>query len=245
MEEGLNSEISQPDAAEHGHSLRRAGILTAAMGIIHAVLFLAAVWLITRAPGPQASYAELSEFYSSDERRVLLLAGLYVMPFAAIAFLWFVVALRMWIAHSTRRVDALLSNVQLLAGIIYIALFLVAAAASSSLAASVEFISAPIDPTIARQFPQFSNTLTVVLAMRMAAMFVFTTSNIGRASKILPRWFAFAGFVVGLFLLLSASISPFLVLVFPIWVLTLSVILLLRARQIPADALLPAQERGG
>ncbi len=49
----------------------------------------------------------------------------------------------------------------------------------------------------------------------------------------MPRWFILSGFAVGLFLLLSASLSPFLILVFPIWVLVLSVLLLLRARSLP------------
>jgi hypothetical protein len=88
--------------------------------------------------------------------------------------------------------------------------------------------------------PKFSSTLLLVFAMRMAAMFVFTTSNIGRAANILPRWFTYAGFAVGLFLLLSATLSALLVLIFPVWILALCVLLLLRARQIPADVTLPA-----
>ena len=75
--------------------------------------------------------------------------------------------------------------------------------------------------------------------MRMAAMFVFTTSSIGRNAGILPRWFVLAGYAVGLFLLLSATFSVFLVLVFPVWVLVLCGFLLYRARQIPADAVVP------
>jgi hypothetical protein len=67
----------------------------------------------------------------------------------------------------------------------------------------------------------------------MAAMFVFTTSNIGRSTAMLPRWFRSVGFIVGLFLLLSASFSRLLVLVFPIWVLVLCALILVRARQLP------------
>jgi hypothetical protein len=144
----------------------------------------------------------------------------------------------MWIAHSTRQINALLSNVQLVSGIIFITLFFAAGASQSVMAASVEFSDAQVNPVIARQFPQFGNALIFVFAIRMAAMFVFTTSNIGRASGILPRWFVYAGFVVGLFLLLSATFSPFLVLVFPTWVLGVCMLLFLRARQIPADAMI-------
>jgi hypothetical protein len=45
--------------------------------------------------------------------------------------------------------------------------------------------------------------------------------------------------VVGAFLLLSATFSVVLALVFPIWVLTLSIFLLRLARRIPADLAMP------
>jgi hypothetical protein len=49
------------------------------------------------------------------------------------------------------------------------------------------------------------------------------------------------GYAVGLLLLLSATFSPLLVLVFPSWVLVLSVILLRVARGISKDTRLPAR----
>jgi hypothetical protein len=42
----------------------------------------------------------------------VLLVGLYLMRFAGIAFIWFVVALRMWIERTARPTDILLPNVQ-------------------------------------------------------------------------------------------------------------------------------------
>ena len=87
-------------------------------------------------------------------------------------------------------------------------MFFIGAAASSVLTASIEFAGAAPDPVAARQFPIFGQTVVLFFAMRMAAMFVFTTSAIGRSAKVLPRWFALAGFAVGLFLLLTASFVP-------------------------------------
>jgi hypothetical protein len=74
-----------------------------------------------------------------------------------------------------------------------------------------------------------------VFAFRMAAMFVFTTSTIGRSSGVLPRWFAWSGYAVGPFVLLSASFEEWFALVFPIWMLVLSAILMPRARRIPPE----------
>jgi uncharacterized RDD family membrane protein YckC len=45
--------------------------------------------------------------------------------------------------------------------------------------------------------------------------------------------------VVGAFLLLAATLSAVLVLVFPVWVFILCVLLLVGARHIPRDATLP------
>jgi hypothetical protein len=229
------TEVEEPPE----HSLRRAAYLTAAVGIAHALLFLLAFLLMSDTPKPTASDAEIVEYYSSDSSRRVVLVGLYIMPFAGIAFIWFTVALRMWISGSARRINVLLSNMQLVSGILFVALFFGAAGAYSTTAASVEFSDAPIDPAIARQFPQMGASLIFVFAMRMAAMFVITTSNIGRRTGILPRWFALLGIVLGAFLLLSASFSTVLALAFPVWVLMLSVFLIIRARQIPKDVVLP------
>jgi len=241
MDDTATGEIVAPVDAEHEHrrSLRRAATMTAGFGIAYSVLFLLAAWLMSTVPGAKSSDQEISDFYNSDDHRRVILVGLYLMPFAGIAFIWFIVALRMWISFSVRRENALLSNIQLVSGIIFVALFFASAAANSVLAASMEFSDAPVDPVVAREFPQFGNALLFVFGMRMGAMFVFTTSNIGRASGTLPRWFVYLGFAVGLFMLLSASFEPWFILVFPVWLLILSGFLLHRARQIPATLGLP------
>jgi len=221
----------EPAALDSAQALRRAAYLTAGSGAVHALLFLLSYFLVTSQPGVRASDADLVSFYQSDQPRRLILVGLYLMPFAGIAFIWFIVALRAWIAASGRPEDILLSNVQLVSGIVFIALFFAAAASAAAIAASVEYSSGPIDATSARQLPSLGNALFFVFAMRMAAMFIFATSNIGRRTGVLPTWFAIVGGLVGLFLLLSATFSQILVLVFPVWILTLSVLLVLRARR--------------
>jgi hypothetical protein len=231
------------DAAEHGRSVRRVATLTACVGGIHALLFLLSYWLVSDVPGANASDAEISEFYESGERWRVILAGLYVGPFAGMAFIWFLVSLRMWVDSSAHRVNVLLSNIQLVAGIVYVALLFAGLAASSVLAASVEFADGEINPVAARQFPQYGDTLLFVFSFRMAAMFVFTTSAIGRASGILPRPFVWSGYAVGLFLLLSAGFKDWFALVFPFWLLALTGILLVRARRIPPELRLPASGR--
>jgi hypothetical protein len=235
MDAPATSDSADPASPEEHHrSLRRAAYLTAGVGIAHALLFLLAYWLLTSAPRSSGTEA-LTDLY----RRRLTLAGLYLMPFAGIAFIWFIVALRMWTSGHVRRENILLSNVQLVSGILYVGLFFAAGAAAAAAAASAEFEGAQVDSVAINELPRYAGTLVYVFAVRMAAMFVFTTTSIARSASILPRWFVVAGYAVGLFLLLSASFSRALVLVFPAWLLVLCTILLLRARTIPADAAVP------
>jgi Na+-transporting methylmalonyl-CoA/oxaloacetate decarboxylase gamma subunit len=212
-----------------GRSLGQAAYLTAGMGIVHAVLLLVSFWILRTMPGPGAAEATLQAFYGGADRRRVLAVGLYLLPFAAIAFVWFIVALRMWVGSHGRPEQALFSNVQLVSGIVFIALLLEAAAAYSIDAAVVEFSNGSLNPALARQFPQLGRVLGLVLAMRLAAMFVIATSSIGRHTRVLPAWFIWLGYLVG----------AFLFVVFPIWVLTLCVLLLVRARHLPLDATPP------
>ena len=161
------------------------------------------------------------------------------MPFAGIAFIWFVVLLRMWIRAEADKRNVMQSNIQLTSGTLYIAIFFVSAAAMSVFSATAQFTDHEIDPALARQFPNFAYTLLLVFGMRMAAMFVFTTSALGKKSKLMPRRFAYIGFAFGLFLLLSVSLFPWLAVVFPVWILMVCAHIFLRARRIPPDAELP------
>jgi hypothetical protein len=232
-----------PDGGPPEHDLhdplavRKAAMLTAGIGLVHALLLIAGAWVLqTQTPGVAASDQELVAFYQDPEqRRVVVLAGLYLIPFSGIAFIWFFVALRMWISASAPRLNVMLSNVQLVSGIIYTTLILAAGGAMSVTAATVELSNQPVDPLLARLLPQYGASLLLVFAMRMAAMFVLTTTNLGRVSGILPQWFIWIGFVVAVGLLLTASLSSALVYVFPAWILAFCVVLFDRARKISRD----------
>src|SRR5262249_1593297 len=99
---------NQPDElAGGGASLRRAAFLTATVGITFSVLFVLSFLLVSRVPPADASDDALVAFYASGQHRLYTVAGLYLMPFAGIAFIWFIVALRMWINIHVRRENIL------------------------------------------------------------------------------------------------------------------------------------------
>jgi hypothetical protein len=182
-----------------------------------------------------ATDAELATFYASGDRRWMLLSGLYVLPLAAVAFLWFVAALRQWVEMSSSTIDHLLATVQMLSGVAFITLAFAAAGAATIVANSVELANLPVDPTIARQFPLYSRTLLIIFGMRMAAIFVTTTAKLGHEARLFPRWFVFGSYGVAAALFLVATLNVWLVVVFPLWVLVLNGIVWFHGRTIAPE----------
>src|SRR4051794_19039054 len=99
---------------ERREALQRATRLTCGLGLAFAVLFVVALLVFAQVPPIGASDAELSAFYSSGNQRLMELGGVYLLPLAAVAFLWFVAALREWVTRSERPVDQVMSTVQML-----------------------------------------------------------------------------------------------------------------------------------
>jgi hypothetical protein len=231
-------EASSSTPFDGGRSVRQAGMITASLGLVHAVLILVSWALLSTVPRP-TDIMTASAFYDDVDRRRIALVGLYLMPFAVIAFIWFEVALRMWISGTHRRANVLLSNVQLVSGIVFVTLFAASSATTGVTAAATEWAGAKIDPATAAILPAYGDTLLFVFAIRMAAMFMFTTTSIARSAKVLPRWFVILGYVLGTLLLLSATFTFWLYLVFPIWLMVLSALLFRRARAIPPDLVMP------
>jgi hypothetical protein len=235
----LGSGAASKDLLARRHATR----LTSALGIAFAVLFLAGLALLARTPGVHATDAELATFYASGDRRWMLLSGLYVLPLAAVAFLWFIAALRQWVEMNSSTIDHLLATVQMLSGVGFITLAFAAAGAATIVANSVELANLPVDPTIARQFPLYSRTLLIIFGMRMAAIFVTTTAKLGHEAQLFPRWFVFGSYGVAAALFLVATLNVWLVVVFPLWVLVLNGIVWFHGRTIAPEPAASAAPR--
>ena len=74
-----------------------------------------------------------------------------------------------------------------------------------------------------------------VYALKMAGVFMISTCTIDMRIGIFPRWMAFLGYLLALFLLLGAGRWGWSPLVFPVWTFVISVyILIANFRQEPA-----------
>jgi hypothetical protein len=223
---------------EHFQILTRAARFTAIAGTVFSLLTMVSFGLLPAMPGPGATVDDLTKFADSSAQSAVRIVALYLMPFACIAFVWFIVALRMWIPHrSSRRVDILLSNIQLVSGIVFLVLFSAASAAMSISAVVVERDDGSFNTIASYAFPQYGSALFFVFAIRMGAMFVFSTSGIGKQTGVLPRWLVLLGYAVGLVMLLSASFNRALIFVFPVWTLLISVIIFIHARKLASKRL--------
>ena len=232
LDPGANASLTQ---------LRRAAALTGVIGAAFSVLFLISLYLLSTAPRPHESDQAYIDFYSGDDRKKIVLVGLYILPLAAVAFIWFIAALRQWTSHSRRRGSQLIATVQLLSGVAFITLALASAASSTMPAALVELSDEALDPQLARDFPLYGNALLLVFGVRMAAMFVMTTTSITRKVGFMPRWFSIVSMLVAAVLFLSASLSVWLAVVFPLWVLALGILIIVNAYQMGPDSPLLAE----
>ena len=80
-----------------------------------------------------------------------------------------------------------------------------------------------------------TGSLLNVYAMRMAAVFTLTTVNIARRTQIVSRWLVYAGLVCAVALLIGIGISPWVELLFPVWILALSLEILVAGGRASAD----------
>jgi len=166
------------DPAKPG-AWRKLALVSAISGIAFTILYVVAYLLLERTPLGSAPDQEIIDYYADDRNLTLSIAGLVVMPFAGIAFLWFMVALRATVGATGQPVSRALGHVQQAGGIVFIALLFVGTAALVATPISIRFADAETDPIVARMLPTLGTAVLLFFAMRMAAIFVFTTSETG------------------------------------------------------------------
>ena len=125
----LRSTNDHEAVVDPAHARQRATRLTCGLGLTFAVLFVVALLSFRQAPPVDASDAEVVALYGSGDHRLMQLGGLYLLPLAAVAFLWFIAALREWVAVSAHTTDRMMSTVQMLSGVGFITLAFAAAGA--------------------------------------------------------------------------------------------------------------------
>ena len=197
------------------HAAAAAGIIFSLLAIAALVLLKVSVPADATAPGA---------WLTNSQRRGTVTIALNLIPFAGIAFLWFIGVLRDQIGG---REDRFFATVFLGSGLLYVGMLFAGAAVAGGLIAS-QASSGPLAGGVLAVGRHITFLLVNVYATRMAAVFTFSTVTIARATKIVARWLTIAGLASGLVLLVAAGTVPWLELLFPAWVLAVSIDILVR-----------------
>jgi hypothetical protein len=193
-------------------------------GVLFSVLFGIALVLIRLALPEGAEPG--SQWLREDSTNLKVSAT--IMPFAGIAFLWFMAVVRDGLG---RYEDKFFSTVFVGSGLLFLAMMFVA----SGVGAGLERSDAAAHPDVATFGQMVLLAVSKTYALRMAAVFMISLATIWLKTGLMPRWLVGVTYLVAVGLLLASDISMWLTLAFPIWVLVVSVLLLVRARVIDLD----------
>ena len=204
----------------------------AAAGILFSLLLALALTLV--AVSVPSDPATAGAWLTDPARRRAVVIALNLVPFAGIAFLWFIGVIRDRIGQ---REDRFFASVFLGSGLLFVAMLFTAAAFAGGLIANAAAGPAAPGPDTLAAGRQITGLLLHVYAMRMAAVFTISTATITLRTQVIPRWIGLLGFVVAAVLLISVGLTVWVELLFPAWILLLSVdILRTGLRQSPGAA---------
>ena len=204
---------------DNGHLISarlRAPQAAAIAGIIFSGLLICSLWLL-RLSVP-ANPLEAGEWLELGAGRVAFAVNL--VPFAGIAFLWFIGVLR---DRLGKLEDQFISTVFLGSGLLFLGMMFVAAAAAGGLILAYSAQPKALFDSGTFVFVRaFTFGAMQIYAFRMAAVFMITTSTLAIRTHFIARWIAFLGYASAVFLLLGSAYVDWAVFVFPIWVLLVS-----------------------
>jgi hypothetical protein len=154
-----------------------------------------------------------------------LLWGLNLVPFAGIAFLWFIGVLRDRLGELE---DRFFSTVFLGSGLLFLAMLFASAAVAGGIILAYAARPAELLDSVTFTFARaVTCEIMNLYAVKIAAVFMISTSTLAIRTGIVARWIAFLGYAFALFLLLSGRYIEWILMLFPLWVLLISIYILI------------------
>jgi hypothetical protein len=193
----------------------------AVAGILFALLFTTSLALIHISL--PTGLADTSGWRDVGSGRVKL--ALSLMPFAGIAFLWFMGVIRDRLGAFE---DQFFSTVFFGSGLLMLAMVFAASAVAGGLAASYSTSPAEFTGSEVYQFGRLvMSEFFAIYALRMAGVFIISLGTIWFRTGLMPRWLSIITYLFALILILTTSLSLWMVLVFPAWVFIISIYILI------------------
>lgn len=190
----------------------------AVAGVLFAVLFTTSLVLLQLSlPNePKADWPD-------EEATTRITVGLALIPFAGIAFLWFLGVIRDRFKDAE---DQLFSSVFMGSGLLFLAMIFVSAALAGGIIATVPLVADETSRAVADFGRSVMLQTSNIYALRMAGVLLISLATMWLRTGVLPRWLAIATYFVAAVLLVITSVSLWVTLIFPAWVLGVSVLIL-------------------
>jgi hypothetical protein len=191
-------------------------------GVIFSVLLITGLVLIRLSVPADPSLP--GTWVTDPERRNAVRVALNLFPFSGIAFLWFMGVLRNRLGG---REDQFLATAFLGSGLLFVVSLFCAEALAVGLLEAVADGHLVLPDSETYYFGRRTiYTLLNVFAFKMAAVFMFSTGTIGLRTAFLPRWVALVGYACAIVLLVVITNWAWIGLLFPLWVLLVSTVVL-------------------
>ena len=219
-----------PENGTLTHAQLKTPKAAAIAGIAFSLLIFAILGLLRRSIPDDP--LEAGAWLASDTRTIAV--ALNMVPFAGVAFLWFIGVLRDRLGHLE---DRFFATVFFGSALLFLAMLFASAAMIGAimLVASVSEPNEMISSTTFRFARAASYIIMNVYAIKMAAVFMISTSTVVVRTGIAPRWIALLGFLLALVLLIGSSFISWSFAVLPVWVLLISVHILIDNLRTPAN----------
>ena len=143
-----------------------------------------------------------------------------LVPFAGIAFLWFIGVLRDRLGQLE---DRFFATVFFGSGLLFLGMLFTAAATIGAIL--MAFATQPEELVNSATFHFARATvynLVNICMIKMAAVFMITASTLALTTGFTPRWLAIFGYILALLLLIGSYYISWSFAVFPVWVFLIS-----------------------
>jgi len=199
-------------------------------GILFSLLLILSLILI-RITIPYDPF-ENGEWLQNNAKNVGL--ALTLIPFSGIAFLWFMGVVRDRFGEME---DKLFATVFLGSGFLFLVLLFISAGIGGSVV--LLYGNTPSN-LVGDEFYPFGRalmyTIANVYAVKMASVFLITTTTLSFRIGIFPKWIIYLSYGLGLIMLLNLFFVEWLILIFPVWVLLISSIVLVENYKVEKEA---------
>jgi hypothetical protein len=196
-------------------------------GLAHAALFIVARVLLLRVPRPDDP--AVSQWYADADNQRSLIIALNLITIGSIAFVWFVAVIRRRVGQRENRFfgtvflgSAMLTvMIWMIGGLLFVTPAVDAYTFGTS--QSLQSVSG---------WQAAGTAAFTIVAPRLEAVFIISTTTVARLSDAFPRGLVVAGYAAGLVLLFAPLPISTLSYVFTAWEISVAGVLLMRRRQL-------------